>query len=123
MQLRPGIPATHRATKTVRIEMIYRSFKHYSQKHANGFVPLPYQPENNDCSGGHPACRRAVASSPEDTTLAQPNTSEISCEPLMIRALFPGGRDARRYERLAHPYREPHLPRHGPFEIPVCPRL
>lgn len=38
----------HRATKTVRIEMICQSFKTFSQKHANGFVPLPYQPKNND---------------------------------------------------------------------------
>jgi 2-iminoacetate synthase ThiH len=38
----------HRATKTVRIEGICRSFKHFSQKHADHFVPLPYQPENND---------------------------------------------------------------------------
>jgi len=28
--------------------MICRSFKHFSQKHAHNFVPLPYQPENND---------------------------------------------------------------------------
>ena len=28
--------------------MICRSFSHFSQKHATGFVPLPYQPENND---------------------------------------------------------------------------
>lgn len=28
--------------------MICRSFKHFSQKHANHFVPLPYQPQNND---------------------------------------------------------------------------
>ena len=27
--------------------MICRSFKHFSQKHADNFVPLPYQPENN----------------------------------------------------------------------------
>ena len=26
--------------------MICRSFKHFSQKHADNFVPLPYQPEN-----------------------------------------------------------------------------
>ena len=32
----------------VRIEMICRSFKHFSQKRADNFVPLPYQPENND---------------------------------------------------------------------------
>jgi tRNA(Met) C34 N-acetyltransferase TmcA len=34
--------------------MIWRSFKLFHQKHANGFVPLPYQPESNDRSGGHP---------------------------------------------------------------------
>ena len=28
--------------------MICRSFKHFSQKHADNFVPLPNQPENND---------------------------------------------------------------------------
>ena len=28
--------------------MICRSFKDFSQKHADNFVPLPYQPENND---------------------------------------------------------------------------
>ena len=28
--------------------MICRNFKHFSQKHAHNFVPLPYQPENND---------------------------------------------------------------------------
>jgi aminodeoxyfutalosine synthase len=28
--------------------MICRSFNRFSQKHATGFVPLPYQPENND---------------------------------------------------------------------------
>jgi 2-iminoacetate synthase ThiH len=28
--------------------MICQSFRHFSQKHAHGFVPLPYQPENND---------------------------------------------------------------------------
>lgn len=28
--------------------MICRSFKHFSQKHADHFVPQPYQPENND---------------------------------------------------------------------------
>jgi len=28
--------------------MICRSFKHFSQKHAHNFVPLPYQPETND---------------------------------------------------------------------------
>ncbi len=28
--------------------MICRSFKHFSQKHAHNFVPLPYQPEIND---------------------------------------------------------------------------
>ena len=28
--------------------MICRSFNHFSQKHAPGFVPLPYHPENND---------------------------------------------------------------------------
>ena len=28
--------------------MICRSLKHFSQKHANHFVLLPYQPENND---------------------------------------------------------------------------
>src|SRR6266704_7219156 len=38
----------HRATKTVSIEMICQSFNHFSQKHAHRFVPLPYQPENND---------------------------------------------------------------------------
>jgi hypothetical protein len=27
--------------------MICRSFNHFSKKHATGFVPLPYQPENN----------------------------------------------------------------------------
>ena len=32
----------------VRIEIICRSFKHFSPKHAENFVPLPYQPENND---------------------------------------------------------------------------
>ena len=32
----------------VRIEMICRSFNHFSQEHATGFVPLRYQPENND---------------------------------------------------------------------------
>jgi hypothetical protein len=37
--------------------MICRSFKHFSQKHANGFVPLPYQPENNDIPVRTPACR------------------------------------------------------------------
>jgi hypothetical protein len=42
-----GIPF-QRATKTVRMEMICRSFKHSSQMHADNFVPLPYQPENND---------------------------------------------------------------------------
>ncbi len=34
--------------RTVRITMICRSFNHFSQKHATRFVPLPYQPENND---------------------------------------------------------------------------
>jgi hypothetical protein len=38
------------------------SSNHFSKKHATGFVPLPYQPENNDCGGGHPACRRAAVS-------------------------------------------------------------
>jgi hypothetical protein len=38
----------HRATKTVRIEMICRSFNQVSKKLANNFVPLPYQPEHND---------------------------------------------------------------------------
>ena len=38
----------HRAIETVRIEMICRNFKHFSQKHAHNFVPLLYQPENND---------------------------------------------------------------------------
>jgi hypothetical protein len=38
----------HRATDTVRIEVICRSFNHFSRKHASHFVPLPYQPENND---------------------------------------------------------------------------
>jgi hypothetical protein len=33
--------------------MICRSFKYFSQKHATRFVPLPYQPENNERSGGH----------------------------------------------------------------------
>jgi 2-iminoacetate synthase ThiH len=28
--------------------MICQSFIRFSQKHANRFVPLPYQPENND---------------------------------------------------------------------------
>ena len=28
--------------------MICRSFKQFSQKRADHFVPLPYQPENND---------------------------------------------------------------------------
>ena len=28
--------------------MFCRSFKDFSQKHVTGFVPLPYQPENND---------------------------------------------------------------------------
>ena len=28
--------------------MICRSFKHFSQKQAYNFVPLPYQPESND---------------------------------------------------------------------------
>ena len=28
--------------------MICRSFKHFFQKRADNFVPLPYQPENND---------------------------------------------------------------------------
>ncbi|MBI3848799.1 MAG: hypothetical protein HY298_00700 [Verrucomicrobia bacterium] len=28
--------------------MICRSFKHFSQKRITDFVPLPYQPENND---------------------------------------------------------------------------
>jgi len=50
--------------------MICRSFKHFSQKHADNFVPLPYQPENNDGGGGHPACRRAVASSPAEKARA-----------------------------------------------------
>jgi len=48
--------------------MICRSFNRFFQKHATGFVPLPYQPKNNDSSGGHPACRRAVASSPAEET-------------------------------------------------------
>ena len=34
--------------KPVRLEMICRRFKHFSQKPADHFVPLPYQPENND---------------------------------------------------------------------------
>ena len=38
----------HRATKTVRMEMICPSFKLFSQKAHRGFVPLSYQPENND---------------------------------------------------------------------------
>jgi len=49
--------AFYRPTETVRIEMICQSFKHFPQKHADNFVPLPHQPENNDCGGGHPACR------------------------------------------------------------------
>ena len=28
--------------------MIYRSFNHFCKKHADNFVPLPSQPENND---------------------------------------------------------------------------
>jgi len=28
--------------------MICQSAKHFSQTHAHNFVPLPYQPENND---------------------------------------------------------------------------
>ena len=39
----------HRTTKTVRIEMICWSFKHFSKKHANpDRSGLPYQPENNE---------------------------------------------------------------------------
>jgi CofH/MqnC C-terminal region len=34
--------------------MICRSLNHFSQKHANRFVPLPYQPENNDIPVTHP---------------------------------------------------------------------
>jgi aminodeoxyfutalosine synthase len=30
------------------------SSNHFSQKHANGFVPLPYQPENNRIAVEHP---------------------------------------------------------------------
>ena len=40
--------AFHRVTKTVLLETICRSLKRFSQKHADNFVPLPYQPENND---------------------------------------------------------------------------
>jgi len=28
--------------------MICRSFKHFSKKHADNFLPLPHQPENHD---------------------------------------------------------------------------
>jgi hypothetical protein len=44
----------HRTTQTGRIEMICRSFKHFPQKPADNFVPLLFQPENNERSGGHP---------------------------------------------------------------------
>jgi 2-iminoacetate synthase ThiH len=47
----------HQATKTVRIEMVYRSFRHFSPKPADNFVPLPYQPENNDIPGRTPVYR------------------------------------------------------------------
>jgi len=29
------------------MKLICRSFKHFSQRHADNFVPLPYQRENN----------------------------------------------------------------------------
>jgi len=38
----------HRATEPVRIAMMCRSFNHFPQKHADRFVPLLYQPKNND---------------------------------------------------------------------------
>ncbi|MBE0543017.1 MAG: hypothetical protein IH623_16855 [Verrucomicrobia bacterium] len=65
---------------------------HFSQKHAHRFVPLPYQPENSDRGGGHPACRRASASSQADKTLAPIKGHRKWLEALRLRAFFPGGR-------------------------------
>jgi hypothetical protein len=103
----------HRATKAVRIEMICRSFKHFSQKHANRFVPLPNQPENNDCGGGHPACRRAGLPA-RRTYHSHDQARRIFRESLKLQVFFPGGQDAalyvrqdaRRYISVAHPRRE-----------------
>jgi hypothetical protein len=84
-------------------------------------VPLPYQPENNDCGGGHPACRRAGLPA-RRTNHSHDQARRIFRESLKLRVFFPGGRmppstsgkmpDAT---RVAHPHREP-------VEIPVCPR-